>query len=102
MSADQEQHTRNVANLHAKEGAFAQRETEGANAIAAEEARLVEQANGLELQRAELKNAEREQEAERVQAQQGEFCIASLHSADVLSMLPDACSICCSFHACLQ
>ena len=74
LNADQEQHKRDVAALHAEEGAFAQRETEQAAAAMAEKARRVEQGRELQRQRAELRDVERAVQAERLQAQQGEAC----------------------------
>ena len=83
-----------MAALHAKEGAFAE-------AAMAEEARRVERGRELQRQRAELRDDERAVQAERVQAQQGESCIASLHIADLLKMLHNTCSTCYSLIHCL-
>ena len=53
-----------------------QRQTDQATAAAAENERLVAKARQFDLQRAELQEAEGALQAQRTQAQQGEFCTA--------------------------
>ena len=81
LHAEQEQLRRERAALRARETVFAQRSTEQASAVTAEEAGLVEQARGLDLQRVELKDAEAALQAQRTRAQQGDYCSASLYYA---------------------
>ena len=81
LHAEQEQLRRERAALRARETVFAQRSTEQASAVTAEEAGLVEQARGLDLQRVELKDAEAALQAQRTRAQQGEPCTAPLQYA---------------------
>ena len=78
LHADEEQLRRERAALRSRESAFVQRSTEQDIAVTAEEARLVEQARGLDLQRAELENAEAALQAQRTQAQLGESSTAPI------------------------
>ena len=81
LHAEQEQLRRERAALRARETVFAQRSTEQASAVTAEEAGLVEQAQGLDLQRTQLKNAEAALQAQRIRAQQGDSCTARVQYA---------------------
>ena len=91
--ADEEQLRRERAALRSRESAFVQRSTEQDTAVTAEEARLVEQAQGLDLQRAAVENAETALQAQRTRTQQGESCTASLHYAfEALVRIFDGCS----------
>ena len=75
------EHAKEQHELHAREGALAQRQADQAKAAAAEEERLVGKAREVDLGRGELREAEVALQAQRAQAQQGEPCIASLQFA---------------------
>lgn len=76
LHAEQEQVEKSVEALHSCEPALGQLQTTRATAAAPEEARLVEKARALDLERAELKNAEVALQALCTQRQQGESGIA--------------------------
>ena len=86
------EHEKEQHELHAREGALAQRQADQAKAAVAEEERLVGKAREVDLGRGELREAEVALQAQRAQAQQGEPGTASLQLACEMVRILDVAS----------